>query len=411
MKYKHIFFKEIFFCFFILVFSCTGSPEPASPNVSLERPDAEKRPGDPFYSVQPDMVFVPGEFPSLEIMPGVGVITGDRMDRAASLSEREKIALSRAFMSAYVDGLLRELDLAGVLGGDLVHNWPAGSASAWVQNWSSSAPQANSWGLSPLVLAVRGFGEGPETSGDRVFIVRGKVLDQYGKNGGINRANGNAGYGSPLGYEFFYEGKIAQRFDFGLITVDLEGKSAFLAQNPPSRELEIPPEAGVFRGTPTEEHSSAFKTAWKMAVDRNIGAMIPDGAGQYLSFSEISGDFPGGHTLKGLYVQSFNRRSVLLVLPDSSVLPPYARIIAAPFIDVLLSPKKNPVLGGENLKALELKSNGADDFYRALLGGFALYGIPLSDPIPVKAEAPETGWQLAQRFSRGWIMGPPGRLR
>jgi len=403
----------VFLGFLIPALSCAGPPKPAPAESPLERPDAEKQGDDFSYPVRTDLVFIPGEFPSLEIPSGAGLVSRDRRNLAASLSEGEKAALTLSFRAAYVDGLLLGLPLAGVLGGDLVHGWPDSKPSGWAQNWRNTGSQADSWGLPSLVLAIQGFER--ETEHSRVFIVQGKILDQYGKNEGINRANGITGYGSPLGNEFFYDGKTAQRFDFGLIVIDREGKGAFIPEDPPSLGLELPSEIGAFQGLAAspEEVRSAFRTAWKTAVNRNIGAastgaasigaLSPDGAVQYLSFSG------GGNGLRGIYIQSFNRRSVVLALPDSPILPSYPRIIASPFIDVLLAPHKNPLPGGENLKALEFKFSGTDDFCKALMGGFALYGIPLTDPVPVIGD--DQGGREAQRFSRGWIMESQGRLQ
>jgi len=363
------------------------------------------------------MTFLPADFPSLEIPPGLGLITMDRRDRAASLNEREKAALSLSFRAAYIDGLLREAPLAGILGGDLVHGWSANNPNDWVQNWRTSAPEANSWGIPQLILAVRGG----ETSGERVFMVQGKILDHYGKSAGRNNANGNAGYGSPRGYEFLYKGKLAQRFDFGLITVDGEGKGAFLPEAPPSLELneaadiEVNP-IGAFVYVPSAaavgaDIRSAFVTAWKMALDRGVETMTCDGSGQYLLFVNDAWDLSGVEALKGLYIQTFNRRTIALVLPDSPLLPPYPRFIASPFLEVLLAPSR-PVSGAETLKPLDIKFSGGDDFSRALMRGLALYGIPLTDPMPAAegAEAAEEGkaavWREFQRFSRGWLSVP-----
>jgi hypothetical protein len=259
----------------------------------------------------------------------------------------------------------------------------------------------NSWGLPSLVLAVRGLDAEPKIQ-ERVFIVSGKLLDHYGKSGGINGANGNAGYGSPRGYEFLHEGKLAQRFDFGLITIDAEGKGAFSPENPPSLEFDPALESAVHNsgiGTARvfpENVAAAFLTARKMALDRGI-TMAPDSPGQYLSFSGARWDFPGGETVRGLYFQSFNSGGIVLVLPDSRLLPPYPRIIAPPFIDALLAPSKT-LSGGESLKALDIQFSGGDDFSHRIMKGLALYGIPLTDPVFINPG------EERQRFSRGWIV-------
>ena len=413
-----------------LWFSCAGSPAGV--------PDAEFPPAESSQAAAPDntsgtetwtpaeydpllfreMAFLPALFPSLEVPPGVGQITGDRRDRAASLSGKEKDALSESYRTAYIDGLFRGFPLSGVLGGDLVHGWPDNNPSGWVQNWSTSAPQINSWGLPPLVLAIRGLRAEREMPGGRVFVVQGRILDQYGRSAGINRANGDMGYGSPRGYEFLSEGKVAQRFDLGLITVDSEGKGAFIPGEPPSLEFDPPSDLGLFAGASSEDIRAAFITAWKMALDRGIESMTSDGPGQYLSFTASSWDFPGGETLEGLFIQSFNRRTILLVLANSPLLPPYPRFISSPFLEVLLSASRHSVPGGENLKPLDIKFSGGDGFARSLMRGLALYGIPLTDPVPViEAARAESGSETGeegeaaihrelQRFSRGWLSGP-----
>jgi len=348
------------------------------------------------------MTFRPDEFPSLEPSVGLGVITTDRRDPAVTLSESERAALSESFRTAYIDSLLREVPLAGVLGGDFVHGWPAGNPSAWAQNWRTSALFDNSWGIPSLILAIRRFRAEPETGEGRVFIVQGDLLDQYGRSAGVNNANGSAGYGSPRGYEFLYDGKLAQRFDLGLITVDGEGQGAFFPEDPPSLALSPPADVGVFIDAPDPELRAAFITAWEMALDRGVQTMIPDGPGLYLSFSLDSWAFPGGQALTGLYFQSFNERRVLLVLPDSPLLPPYPRFIASSFLVALLSAARHPLSGAEDLEPLEMNFRGGDALSRALIRGLALYGIPLSDPVPVPCD--EGGpWREVQRFSRGWI--------
>ena len=447
---------------FSFLFSCAGSPERPSPaevsagssaDSSAQEAgglSADSSAGSPdnAVSVESDgiqaaspgrdqsepapaaFVFSPAEFSLVEAAPGVGLVTPEKRDKAASLDDKGKAALSESFRAAYVDSLFLGVPVAGVLGGDFVHSWPDSDPAAWAQNWRTSEPEDNSWGLPSLVLAVRKIETKQDAVPGRVYLVREKLLDYYGKSAGIDGANGTMGYGSPRGYEFFYEGKIAQRFDLGLITIDREGKGAFLPQSLPSSRLSPPPEVGVFpdeiyfdgkvfngiySNASRDDIRAAFLSAWKMALDRGIKTMVPDGIGQYLPFSDVPPDFPGGETLKGLYFQSFNQRSVLLVLPDSALLPLYPRLIAPPFMDVLFGPAES-LPGGENLKPFDIKFAGADDLSRALEKVTALYGIPLTDPVPVKALAgaeeasPPASWRLGQRFSRGWITGAPAPL-
>ena len=422
MKYFQGFIPILIFCTVVtnIWVSCAGSP-PAAPFTGAAQEDADE--ADEWFSVgdeyfpPPGMTFIPAEFPSLVLPPGVGIITTSGLDRAAALSETERTALSDSFRAAYISSRFRQAPLAGVLGGDFVHGWPPVNPYAWVQNWHSSAPQANSWGLPSLVLAIRGFREGREIEGretGRVFIVQGKLLHQYGISGGINGANGIVGYGSPRGYEFLHEGKLAQRFDFGLITVDREGKGSFSPETPPSLGLVPPPDLGVFVGSPFSPHDvrPAFITAWQMALDRGIETMTPDGPGQFIAFFDSSWDFPGGQTLRGFYVQTFNERTILLVLPSSPMLPPYPRFIASPFLEALLSAPRHSLPGAEDLTPLDINFSGEDGFFRALARGLAMYGIPLTDPMPLAengaafwGESPAS-WMEAQRFSRGWLVKP-----
>jgi len=352
------------------------------------------------------MFFTPAAFPSIVVPPGVGRITTDLRDIAATLSAAERDALSASFKAAYINGIFREAPLAGVLGGDSVHGWPLGGPSAWVQNWRTLAPANNSWGIPELLLAIRGFREERETSAGRVFLVHGQMLDKYGRSAGVNGANGSAGYGSPRGYEFLHNGKKAQRFDLGLITIDREGRGAFFPESPPSLGLEPPAALGVFADAAGHVRP-AFITAWKMALDRGIEAMIPDGPGQYFAFLDSAWDFPGADTLSGIYIQTFNERTILLVLPDSPVLPPYPRFMASPFLEVLLSASWHTLPGGELLSPLDINFSADEAFYRAFMRGLAMYGIPLTDPMPIGGDENDpASWREGMRFSRGWLVNP-----
>jgi hypothetical protein len=228
---------------------------------------------------------------------------------------------------------------------------------------------------------------------NRVFIVDGEILDYYGISAGLNGANGDMGYGSPRGEKFFYNGNdgtngIAQRFDHGLIVIGGEGRGSFLPGEPPSLSRDPPPELGVFPNAPENgKVREAFLTAWKMALDRTI-EMVPDGPGQYLSGFPRDQDSPGAGNLEGLYIQTFNRRGVLLILPESPGLPRHVRFLGPPF------------LGG-------FVSSEGGDFVPQLMEGIAVYGFPLTDPLPYKA-GEDSAWQETQRFSRGWLRASAG---
>jgi hypothetical protein len=379
-----------------LWFSCAGNPpveirqtsdKPPATEAGPEEPEPEE-PGLTENFLPPlesaGLVFIPADPPALVPAPGVGIISREARLRGASLTSEAGAVLQNSFRAAYVDGLLQGIPLAGVLGGDQVHGWPDADPSGWVQNWRSARPSANSWGIPSLILAIRGVETSRQTARNRVFIVDGEILNYYGTGAGLNGANGDIGYGSPRGEKFLYNNGIAQRFDRGLIVIDPEGKGSFLPGEPPSAGLEPPPELGIFPDAPlNEEIRDAFLTAWKMAVDRNAGAMVPDGPGRCLSgFSQDPVSSEAGK-LRSLYIQTFNGRSVLLILPEASGIPLHVRFLGPPFLNAFIS-------------------HGKDDFTRRLMEGISFYGFPLTDPLPYRA-GEHSAWQETQRFSRGWL--------
>jgi hypothetical protein len=427
-RFFHLFFV-LSLALSCLCFSCAGKPPAEIPWPPEELPLAEPEDeyegedkdrdedgeqgvtGDFLFHPEPvDLVFVPAGLPTLTPAPGVGTISRAARDQGSSLSGEDRGALRDAFRAAYLDGLLKELPLAGVLGGDQVHGWPDANPSGWVQNWCSARPVPNSWGIPSLILAIRGMENPQETAQDRVFIVDGEILDYYGISAGADGANGDVGYGSPRGEKFFYtsgiNNGIAQRFDLGLIVIDEQGQGTFLPEEPPSVSVSPPEDLGIFPGAPrSEKVREAFLAAWKMALDRNIEAMVPDGPGQYLSVSSRDSAALGAGELGGLYIQTFNRRSALLVLPEASGIPLHARFLGHPFLDALLSPEGYSPPGTEALAPEEIRFSGGDGFARHLMRGISLYGFPLTDPLPYRADG-DSPWQETQRFSRGWLRTP-----
>jgi hypothetical protein len=261
-------------------------------------------------------------------------------------------------------------------------------------------PASNSWGLPSLILAVQGIEIAQEMAQGRVFVVDGEILNYYGTSAGLGGANGNIGYGSPRGEKFFHDRGIAQRFEYGLIVIDEQGQGSFLPGAPPSRDAETPPDLGHFPGASENgKVRDAFLTAWIMALDRGID-MVPDGPGQYLPSQNGASQDAG--RLKGLYIQTFNNRTVLLILPDAPGIPSHARFLGAPFLEAFLSAGGYPLPGAEALAPGETESGGGDGFTRQLIGGISLYGFPLTDPIPYRAGG-DLPWQETQRFSRGWL--------
>ncbi|MDR3248302.1 MAG: hypothetical protein LBT39_05905 [Treponema sp.] len=351
----------------------------------------------------------PLDLSALSIPSGVGLLTRNPDDALAKLDGDQKTRLSARFREAYLEGFLREVPLAGVLGGDLVHGWPGhtwpgqvrpGENMSWVQNWRLGRERSNSWGIPSLALAIAGPG------GDMVFLVHDAVLDRYGRTGGRLGANGAAGYGAPLGNEFYYRGGTAQRFEGGLVVADADGKSRFVA---------VPADATVADdavdlvaaidgpGIP-DRVRAAFRSAIVSLPPDDVESveisrkMVPDGGIAFIDFSAEPGAV-------GFYLQSFNRGTTFLVLVDSPRLPFRVRLLSGPFLDVLLSAPAARLPGATALSPdAALRGAGFEDaFVKALLEGFALYGIPLGDPQPWFSEGRITG--EAQRFSRGWMLG------
>ncbi|GHV47095.1 hypothetical protein AGMMS49546_36320 [Spirochaetia bacterium] len=443
-----------FLALFFLVlsfFSCTGTASPKnSPPAGTPAAD------DPVntwnftgssYGFPGGLRFIPAPLsdseeagkPSPGPYAGVGTITREQRDLGAGLSPADKASLSAAFRDAYMEGLLRGLPLDGVLGGDHVHGWPIESPATWVQNWRSSEQYPNSWGIPSLILAIRGL------SGGRVFIIHGAILDAYGKSSGLGGANGAAGYGAPRGEEYRRGDGIAQRFDFGLLVIDGSGKVIFLQEEAPSTKEPIPGGVGLLSSASAgisgaDEAGSAFRSAWMSAVDRNFPALPNDGPVYHLDFSAfpwtLTGGSMGNLVLKGLYYQTFGEGKALFLLGESpaepapeSPGPRTARVLTGPFLDALMTavpPNGGQVNqfqsandptgrmtahdrllpGAEALAADPLPAGFTPEenaaFARALLGGIARYGFPLSDAVPQKTDSGQA-WTEAQRFTRGWM--------
>jgi hypothetical protein len=319
------------------------------------------------YAFPAGLEFQSGGFSLPEAAPGVGSLTRDQGDPLARLGDEDKRAVAESFRDAYVGALLRGLPLEGTLGGDLVHSWPSEEPLSLAQNWRSRDTAPTSWGIPSLVLAIRGMGGGD------AYIVRGGILDQYGKSGGRDRANGVAGYGAPLGEEFLSGEGVAQWFERGLIRADASGRGSF----EPADAREPPPDgAGRYPGD-DGIIGEQFRRAWRRGLYSNLPELRADDPVRRLDLP-ASDVMPGGT----LYVQTFNRGSVLLLLPRIPDLPFQARIVAGAFLDAFLS------------------DGPAGDLAGRLLRGLERYGPPLTDAYP----APEGGgYREAQRFTQGTL--------
>ena len=376
--------------------------------------EPQKEPKPEIFRLEfPDFIFKPDPVISLTVPPGTGNVTRENREQAMFLTNNEITILSQCFRDAYIDGLLRNQSLAGVLGGDQVHAWPRTNPLSWVQNWATSEPKPNSWGLPSLILAIRDREITRENEQCRVFTVQGDILDFYGTGSGINGANGSAGFGSPCTQEFFFRNYMAQRFDYGLIFIDENGRGTFLEEPVPSDEF-----TGYFgefiSGEPADyEAQKAMITAWRMAMNSGMAGgqiLVPDGSMQYISFfgNDLWQLIPGVRA-RGFYIITFNQKTAALVLPDTSSspitagLPFHARFLGSKFLELLCTGL--PLDGTEEPLPLNLAVY-EDDFIVSLMEGFAVYGLPLTDPVYriLENDSADGFTRITeQRFSRGWI--------
>jgi hypothetical protein len=319
------------------------------------------------YAFPADMEFQPVGFPLSAAAPGVGSITREPEDPLASLGEDGKRAVAESFRNAYREALLRGLPLTGTLGGDLVHSWPPDAPLALAQNWRSRETAPTSWGIPSLVLAIRGMGRGD------AHIVRGGILDQYGKSGGRDRANGVAGYGAPLGEEFLYRDGVAQWFDHGLIRADAAGRGFFEPGEPPA----LPPDAAGDYAGDNGAIGEHFRRARRRGIYANLPDLRADAPARRLDTPEDRSS-----PARTLYFQTFNQGSVLLLLTQAPDIPLQTRIVAGAFLEAFLSDASEAGFTGR------------------LLRGVARYGLPLTDAYPEPDGGPR---REAQRFTRGTL--------
>ncbi|MDR1319301.1 MAG: hypothetical protein LBJ90_06720 [Treponema sp.] len=402
--------------------SCAGisSGSPGTATRAEEQADEAEEPQFPrrIAFVPGEMAFVPASFPGVLSVSGIGLVTREARDLGNALDDEERDLLAASFAEAYMEGVFRGLPLSGVLGGDHVHSWPRSSPLAWVQNWRGSGGRFNSWGVSSLILAVRGLARG------RVFLVQGDILDAYGRSSGLMGANGAAGYGAPRGNEFIHQGGVAQRFDFGLIAVDAEGNFVFTPEDPPSVTRSVPESVGLFEsGGSVERIRNAFQSAWKTEIDGGLSPAEPDTPLFYLDFNdapwilpldsvdfltenqrELSEEPDSGPperdsslVIRGLFYQGFGEGGILFILAEASVelirgdsetsqeLPLYSVPLVSPFLEAFLSAPGVCLSGAESLSSHALPAAGQyDEFARTLLEGIAFYGLPLAGLQPAR---------------------------
>lgn len=389
---------------FLLFAGCAGLNTPKetsqgdAENPMEAAPPLETIPALPERPIPAGMEFIPAPLSWPAIAPGVGLVKP---------GEAETNALTESFRTAYIEECLRNPSLDGVLGGDFVHSWPTAAPLCRVQNWRdpSLAETPNTWGIPSLVLAIQSM------EGNRVFTVRGAILNLYGKSAGRKGANGAAGYGAPVGDEFLYKNGIAQRFEYGLLYVDPDGKGGFTPGTAPSTVEAVP------EGTSTE---ADFREAWKRGMNSGLPPLKADGPALRLDFSGTSWEIPvdtaaaGTIPITALYYQSFNQGSVLFLLAQTTAASAqtfgtgfHTRIIAGPFLDTFLAGRDHP-LPGADAPPLFIPQPGVPGlrpedapFHEAVLQGLARYGLPLTDAAPKRDG---DIFRETQRFSQGWMV-------
>ncbi|MDR0403504.1 MAG: hypothetical protein LBH35_07965, partial [Treponema sp.] len=252
-------------------------------------------------------------------------------------------------------------------------------------------------------LAIGGAGNPGETY--RVYTVSGRILDRYGRNPGPNIGNGVEGYGYPTGEVFFRDGSAVQRFSGGVIVVN-KTETVFVPSGTEEPAAAGNPGNADFSGL-APEIAGAFSAAAGEALGEE-SAKRSDGPVVSVVFSDpwiIGPDIP----VSGLYIQSYDAGESLFVFVDAPALPKRARFLTGSFLTILLR-SENRISGAEN-ESYTIPVSGAETSYiKVLLDGFSLYGVPLSDRLPLATEPDEQGtamFQEAQRFSKGWIVAPP----
>jgi hypothetical protein len=297
--------------------------------------------------------------------------------------------------------------------------------------------------------------------------VQGGILDAYGQSAGLMGANGAAGYGAPLGNEFVYQGGIAQRFDFGLIAEDAEGRFVFSAGDAPSRTNPVPENTGLFESGDTAARiRDAFQSAWRTEIDRGLSPLEPDTPLFYVDFGdspwvlpfdavEDSGnirygvpaadaaesgedllsaiaDFSTGQdgnpetpedsgspgqgslVIRGLYCQAFGEGRALFILADAfmELTDENAKtILELPFRPRLVDrPFLEALLGAKRQRlagaaSLQPRAFPADWRNKNSLARALLEGIAVYG-LPLAGPQPRGEGETlfeAQRFSRGWM--------
>jgi hypothetical protein len=374
--------------------------EPARPDLALSGdtpavlPSVVPRTADPFVTGL-SLFYIPVPSP----MPVVPADVG-QADGSISASAVQK------FRAEYARALGSFFPLAGVLGADRLHRWTNKARdgtviSALVQNWKSSIPLPNGFGLPQLVLAMDG------ADGGTVHCIIPPILDIYSQGRGLGRAGGLAGYGKPMTGPFLVlDGEsyvYAQWFSFSLIqaSLDTQGRSSGQVNLEPAPSLtaRIPSGVGLL---PEGTKSEALVKTWLQALDLGFpqgSAGNPDGPAVYLESPPAESTLAESHTIA---VQTFDKGRWAIMQTGKGSDPV---LIFPPFMDLFVS--------------------GKTDYSTALALAISAYGPPLANayamPLAYLWQSPDVKAALeghirsenpyipllVQRFQRGlWVAVP-----
>lgn len=365
----------------------------SSDNLATE-PVSVPRPSDPFVS-ELALFYIPVSSDLASVPADVG--QGD-----AAIPE----PVVEQFKAAYERALVSFVPLAGVLGADRLHRWTnkkgdGSTVTALVQNWKSTIPLPNGYGLPQLILAMDGSDGGP------AYCIIPPILDLYSQNRGAGRAAGLAGYGLPMTGSFLMrDGEsyvFAQRFSEALLygSLDAQGKSSGKSVLEPAPSLSaIPPSTvGLL---PDGTKNEAFVRTWFQALDRGLPSGStgnPDGSVATLTLTELDN--------QTILFQSFDQGRWVIVQTSSAYGEPI--LITSPFIELFVT--------------------GTNDITSAFVKAFSIYGVPVSSPqaLPLAYLLQNPGIKaaiagritgehpyiplLVQRFQRGlWVAVAKGAV-
>ena len=361
-----------------------------------------------------ELSFIFQALPDITIPSGVGMTSDIPAEDAAIYNT----VLENAFKEAYLQALFQGLELTGIMGSDYANPWPRNEPLSWIQNWliteNSQDNMTNSWGIPNLVLALGRYynPSGREINNTMIFTVSGIILDMYGRSAGYNRANGVVGYGYPLEDVYFFRGAAVQRFNRGRMIINREGsRFSFQADIMNSLLVNLNPEEKnrQFGGNNIpEEVTNAFAHSWAFIFSEQDGES--DSPLIRVAFSRPWIIYAGLEQIiiNGFYYKSYNRGNDILVLTDSPQLPRRAYYLGGSILQLILSRRRLPGILMERPLGSAAGSGGLG---RSLAEGFAIYGPPLSNPLPRLNESEENSqalFQEAQRFARGWIINRTG---